>query len=207
MKPIFEVAAKSFSETLKPNPQNLALIKLAADELAGLAGSSSFEYIGLHLRRGDKHAMSWRYHAGYVPISEFAEAVNATAMRLFMDGLTNSPLYIASDSFSAESELIDALALSTPIFSLSRSSLSELTEVASPTEYVQKEFDELEEADRVTLTRGAVVDFAMISGMWATATQPVPRATICTLTYVKHILVIYRSLIFKIALHFAGYLP
>lgn len=131
--------------------------------------------------------MSWRYKAGYVPISEYAQAVNATVMRLFADGQTNVPVYIASDSPSAQSELVDALPPSTPVLSLSRSSLRELNEVGSRNQYVQEEFNELGEADRVNLTRGAVVDFAMISGMWVAAEQPVPRATICTLRYVGRI--------------------
>lgn len=138
--------------------------------------------------------MSWRYKDGYVPISEYTQAVNATNIRLFADGQANVPVYIASDSPSAQSELIDALPSSTPILSLAQSGLRELNEVASHKEYVQEEFNGLGDADRVSLTRGAVVDFAMISGMWFTADQPVPRATICTLTYVGRILYIRVSL-------------
>ncbi|KAF7969009.1 hypothetical protein HWV62_20900 [Athelia sp. TMB] len=182
LKPIFETAARSFSETIKPNSRNRALIKLARDELAGVVDKGPLEYIGVHLRRGDRHAISWRYKGGYVPTSEYAEAVNATSVRLFADVQAPVPLYIASDLPAAEFEVVDALSASRIVMSLSRSSLPQLNEVASRREYVQTEFNQLQEGERESLTRGAIVDFAMLSGMWAVAGQSRPRATICTLS-------------------------
>ena len=59
---------------------------------------------------------------------------------------------------------------------------SELRGLASQREYVQKEFNEESEEDRIRLTRGMIVDFAMLSGLWAWEGELVPGATICTLT-------------------------
>jgi len=182
LKPIFEIAAQSFLKTILPNSQNLALIQSARDEFVNLVGKGSFEYLAVHLRRGDKHAISWRYKGGYVPISEYADAVSATALRLFADAQTPIPLYIASDSPTAQSELVGALSTSTKAYTLASSTLPNLNAIASPTEYVQTEFDQLPEEERVSLTRGALLDFAMLSGMWTPLGQPLPRAMICTLS-------------------------
>jgi len=142
---------------------------------------SSSQYIGVHLRRGDRRAVSWRYHGGYVPISEYSQAVQDTLLRLSR-GEPTPVIYIASDSPSAEVELVDALPSNIPLFSLTRSRNPDLRALASPNEYVQAEFDKLQLDERAILTRGMVVDFAMLNGMWAWADDITPRATVCTIS-------------------------
>jgi hypothetical protein len=59
--------------------------------------------------------------------------------------------------------------------------------LASRKEYVQKEFAALDEEGRVNATRGVIVDFAMISGMWRWKEDAAPEATVCTIKYVIRI--------------------
>jgi hypothetical protein len=139
----------------------------------------------VHLRRGDRHAKSWRYKAGYVPIPEYVQAVQDTSLRL--SAQTESPMtvYIASDSPPAEAELAGALPSNTELLSLARSRNLELRELASPKEYVQQEFNELPSEEQINLTRGMVVDFAVLSGMWAGNDDILPKAIVCTLRYME----------------------
>jgi hypothetical protein len=111
--------------------------------------------------------------------------VQDTSLRFLTQTESVTVVYIASDSPAAEAELVDALPSNMLLFSLSRSQNPELRALASPNGYVQKEFDKLELEERVNLTRGMVVDFAMLSGMWAWNDDIIPRAIVCTIRYVK----------------------
>jgi len=93
-------------------------------------------------------------------------------------------LYIAADSPSAQKELIDAVPAHTWVFSLADSGSPGLRALASKRAagYVQSEFNKLGLDERVNQTRGMVVDFAMISGLWAWGGDIVPSATICTIS-------------------------
>jgi hypothetical protein len=94
-------------------------------------------------------------------------------------------LYIATDSLSAQREFINALPSSTWVFSLSHTDNPNLRALASKKEagYVQSEFNNLRLDERVDQTRGMIVDFAMISGLWALENDIVPGATVCTIRY------------------------
>lgn len=152
-------------------------------------------YIGIHIRRGDRNAAQFPNRGSYVPLEDFAAAAHETWSRLFnndslspkADHFPSAPItYIASDSHNAVDELISAFPKSAATFSLHTSSNSELRALASQREYVQKEFNEESEEERIRLTRGIIVDFAMLSGFWAWEGEIVPGATICTLTCVYH---------------------
>lgn len=147
-------------------------------------------YMAIHVRRGDKKA-AMSHRGSYVPLENFAAAAHETWSRLFnndtrspqAEHLPSSPVtYIASDSHAAIDELASAFPSSATVFSLHTSANSELRGLASQREYVQKEFNEESEEDRIRLTRGMIVDFAMLSGLWAWEGELVPGATICTLT-------------------------
>ena len=90
--------------------------------------------------------------------------------------------YIASDSHAGAHEFASAFPPSTAVFSLDSSTNPDLRALAPQGEYVQEEFNELDEADRIRLTRGMVVDLALLSGLWAWPGEVVPGANICTLT-------------------------
>lgn len=184
LKPIFDAASSSFTDTIRPNAQNAALIKTARDELGKLVQGQ--DYMSVHIRRGDKPPASWKYQGKHIPISQFAEAVDDTSKRLASHTGSLMPLYIATDSPSAEDELIKSIPTDTTVLSLRLSKQPELQALASPKEYIQHEFDHLEEDERIKLTRGMIVDFAMLSGMWTWDGDVSPRATVCTIRYVYH---------------------
>lgn len=188
LKPIFEAASSSFTETIRPNAQNAALIKNTRDELGKLAQGR--DYMSVHVRRGDKPPISWKYQGKHIAISQFAEAVDNTSKRLTSQAGSPLALYLATDSPSAEDELIKSIPTDTTVLSLRSSQRPELQALASPKEYIQYEFDNLEKDERIKLTRGMIVDFAMLSGMWTWDGDVSPRATVCTIRYVRSVLII-----------------
>lgn len=141
-------------------------------------------YIGVHLRRGDRHASSWSFHGGYVPIADYVQAVKDTWSRLFSQFDSIPVVYLSSDSPSALSELASVLGPQIVVYSLGQSQDPALQALVSPGEYVQQEFNELDETIRVTATKGMIVDFALLNGMWAWKDDIIPAATVCTVTYV-----------------------
>lgn len=147
-------------------------------------------YIAVHIRRGDRKT-AWVPHAGkHLPLEDYVQATYDTWNRLYSqnastrdDVFPDPPItYVASDSHAGAHEFASAFPSSTAVFSLDSSTNPDLRALAPQGEYVQEEFDELDEADRIRLTRGMVVDLALLSGLWAWPGEVVPGANICTLT-------------------------
>jgi hypothetical protein len=201
LKPIFQFALTSFEETIRPNAHIAGLIRKARTEMAKVitgdrtsgslstkkethtkrTESNSPSYIGIHVRRGDQRATSWSFHDGFVPIANYVQAALDTWSRIFPSSHSSSVVYIASDSPSALNELENDFPPNTAIFSLSRSNDSELRALASKRAYVQKEFAGLDEDERINATKGMIVDFSMVNGMWKWNDDVAPEATICTI--------------------------
>ncbi|GJE89491.1 hypothetical protein PsYK624_055920 [Phanerochaete sordida] len=149
-------------------------------------------YIAVHIRRGDRHASAFPFRGQHVPLAHFVDAARGAWARLYghaagddADGAAfPAPpiVYVASDAHAAAHEFAGAFAASTAVFSLDSSTDPALRALAPQHEYAQAEFDRMEPDDRVRLTRGMVVDLAMLSGMWAWEGDVVPGATICTLS-------------------------
>lgn len=182
---MFRAAEESFNHTIRPNPTTADLITLARSEIKEYFGKQSPAYVGVHVRRGDRKTMSWQFKDNFVPLENYAESVKATISRLDPSSRTRSAVYIASDSPEAQDDLINLLPDSTPVFSLTQSKKRRLRELASPAAYFQDKFNLLSKADRIRLTRGMIVDFAMISGAWRKHDEHVtPYGVVCTITYV-----------------------
>jgi len=186
LKPMFDAALNSFRETIRPNAANAALIHAARVELAQLASpgrGGSNSYIAVHIRRGDRKPSSFRFRGNYVPIADFANAVVETWTRLHSDRPGEHPLvYVASDAPSVLLEFSNLSSSRYRTFSLSQSKDPRLRALASSAEYRQKDFNESEDSVRIHATRGMVVDFALISGMWAWSKEILPDAVICTVS-------------------------
>ncbi|KAI5115441.1 hypothetical protein M0805_008893 [Coniferiporia weirii] len=179
LKQIFTRAARSLTHTIRPNAQNAALIQTARREAAA-AGP----YVALHARRGDRKAEAWGFHGGYVPLADFVAAAHGTTERLEL--ASPSSVYIASDDPAARAELAELLTNGdgeTRVFALDRSAHAELRALASEAPYVQRSFAALGDEERVQATRGALVDFALVSGMWAWGVdgEEGPEAVVCTI--------------------------
>ena len=93
-------------------------------------------------------------------------------------------MWLASDSPPASREFISAFPTATAVFSLAHSTNSELRALAPVHEYVQAEFDKESLEERVRLTRGMIVDLAMVSGLWSWPGEVVPGAVVCGEGYV-----------------------
>ena len=197
-KPIFERAEYSLKHTIRPSARSAADIRAIRRELASLSSSQvSPSYIAVHIRHGDRKAESWRYHGGFVPYTDYAAALLSARTRLepfnSQDVMT---IYVASDDPAAREELEklvpDVEGNRVKVFSLAQSTNSELSGLASWTSYNQKDFMSLYDDDREQLTRGAVIDFALTTGLWewsdpSSATvnsQPEAHleATVCTIS-------------------------
>ncbi|KAG6889338.1 hypothetical protein C0995_001746 [Termitomyces sp. Mi166 len=182
LKPMFKFSEESFDNTIRLNEETTRLVQDARSELFSSTspdGAAFDSYIALHLRRGDRKPAFYR--GDYVPAEKFVEAATTSWSRLSPD---KSPrdltLFVATDSATALQEIADLTSSSYTTFSLPRSSNQELRALASPREYVQKEFDLLDTEERIRATRGMIVDFALLSGMWARKDDHVPGAVVCT---------------------------
>jgi hypothetical protein len=184
-KPIFEAASTSLAQTLRPNAENSALIRAVRAEF-GLPSRSSRPYVGVHLRRGDGKGTSWKYKGKYVPVEDYVEEAKRTWTRLSAanDKKNEARIYLASDSPSAQDDFIQRLAdTDFSVFSLTMSRQPELRALASPKEYVQEEFALFDPDVRIRATRGVIVDFALVSGIWPEDEGSTPIATVCTIGY------------------------
>ena len=164
-----------------------SLIHSARVELVSFLGLDSDhstpvdQYQSIHVRRGDGTGATRKYHNKNIPVEVYAEASNASWNRLFRPTLKSASqaVYIASDDPKVFEELQSQLEPGSRIFSLAKSTNPDLSNIASPAPYFQNEFSALPEADRVRLTKGIIVDFALLSGLWAWDNDPKPGAVIC----------------------------
>jgi hypothetical protein len=182
VKPLFDAARTSLQQTIRPNAENAALIRATRDELLDILSLHSQDvspYIGVHIRRGDRKPASWSFHGGYVPLEDFVQSVADTRARLNPDKPVT--VYIASDVPSAQSEFVELSGSKHTTFSLSQSKDPKIQALASPMDYFQEEFNDLEKGLRIRATRGMIVDFALLNGLWAWKDEITPEATICTL--------------------------
>ncbi|KAF8273820.1 hypothetical protein EI94DRAFT_1563217 [Lactarius quietus] len=187
LRGIYNRARESLTLTIRPNAATISLIHSARVEMVSFLGLDSNhsarvdQYQSIHVRRGDGTGSSWKFHDKNVPVEEYASASNAAWNRLFRSTGNSGPqaVYLASDDPKVFEELQSQLEPGSRIFSLERSTNSDLSNIASPAPYFQNEFSALPEADRVRLTKGMIVDFALLSGLWAWDTDPKPGAVIC----------------------------
>ncbi|VDB90220.1 unnamed protein product [Peniophora sp. CBMAI 1063] len=177
-RPIYQRAQTSFSQTFIPNAENQRLIRFARSELASMLPQRlepNNSYVAVHIRRG-RSGMAWNWHQQPIPVSVHAEA----ATRVL--GEKEAKLvYVASDDPAAYDDTRMLLPPETQALSLADSAAPPLRAIASDEVYDQKKFGALEEGVTVALTRGMIVDFAMLSGMWPEEglNLPTPRAVVC----------------------------
>lgn len=184
------------SQTILPSAEMTALIHRARSKMSDVIRAAAMDrgsppgisrsehapsYIGIHIRRGDQRPSLWDYHRGYVPIAKYADSANHTWSRLLPSVPHPMTVWIASDSPSAQGDLVKALPADTRMLSLSLSKDQELTTLESPKEYVQAEFAQMSEDSRKRQTRGMIVDLAMVAGIWNQESAAPPEATICTI--------------------------
>jgi hypothetical protein len=180
-KPIFERARESLTTTIRPNAKTVALIRKARDLLKKRFPTQGVsDYVAVHIRRGDAPSTSWEYHQQPIPLDEYATAVANTLTKLSLSEST--PIYVATDSPNAL-ESFSQLLEQKPV-SLWGSGDKELKVIASDKDYVQKEWMSRKDAERRRLTTGAIVDFALMSGLWNDSVDDamIPRAVVCTIS-------------------------
>ncbi|KAI0654459.1 hypothetical protein C8Q70DRAFT_1027189 [Cubamyces menziesii] len=153
-------------------------------------------YIAVHIRKGDRVPEGHMFYPDkQVPLKNYVDGARETWDRLYhnrsLDGLPNKSsgrldhypappiMWLASDSPAAAREFVSAFPPATAVFSLEHHIDSQLRALAPSTEYVQAEFDQEPLGERIRLTRGMIVDFAMLSGMWAWPGEIVPGAVVC----------------------------
>ncbi|QRW00743.1 hypothetical protein RhiJN_28761 [Ceratobasidium sp. AG-Ba] len=206
LKPIFQRAFDSFESFIILSGKNAQLVREARTELRrriqAVTGSAAVtNYMGMHIRRGDRRAMSWRFiksgAAGYVPLQDYVDAAQKTWAEQGPPGAAH--VYVASDDPLMLDEFINR-ASGMHVYSLRQwgvdggrvgeSSVSavseELAELASPSAYIQSEWRIRPEVQRIRLTRGMIVEMALISELWDDEREEDNDlelvATVCTLT-------------------------
>jgi len=178
------MALSSFFRVILPSPKMSALIRKARDELLSDAENRPLKYLSVHIRRGDRLAMTWKYHGTHLPTSVYVDAALETWGRLKLTGEDSPLFYVASDSPVAVEEFLDQLPSNVRVTSLGWSVEEELRALASPRSYVQEEFNGSNEEERIRLTKGMVVDFALLTGLWIKEHDlgVRPYATVCGLS-------------------------
>jgi len=177
------MALSSFSQVILPSLGMAALIRRARDEL--MLVNESPKYLSVHIRRGDRLGLTWKYHKTHLPTGLYVDGALEAQQRLNPADQGSPLFYIASDSPAATEEFLKQLPSNIRAFSLSWSDDEELRSIASPRSYVQDEFNTMSEEERIRLTKGMVVDFALLSGLWMDEHDPDvrPYATVCGLRY------------------------
>ncbi|KAF6754357.1 hypothetical protein DFP72DRAFT_384287 [Ephemerocybe angulata] len=193
-KPMFDFAEKSFAGTIRLNPELKKLVAASKQELLRAfpvtdepitvdehdAGEK--EYISVHIRRGDRVPHGWQYHRNPIPIQEYVDAVAQVRNRTQGSeegGVSGSGVvYLASDSPASIAEFTKAY--QGPIFSIAHSTNLELKTLASPQDYHQDKFDLLPLEDRKKATKGALVDLAMVTGLWDEGQEPRLHSSVCS---------------------------
>ncbi|KAG8768986.1 hypothetical protein FRC12_005231 [Ceratobasidium sp. 428] len=185
LKPIFDRAFASFETFIILSEKNAQLVREARSELrrriqATTDSAAVTNYMGMHIRRGDRQAMSWEFIMPgtdrYVPLQNYIDAVQKTWAEQGPPGVPH--VYVASDDPVILDEFINRT--SAHVYSLrqwgvdggrvgdgSVSPVSEeLAELASPSAYNQSEWRSRPEVQRIRLTRGMIVEMALISELW-----------------------------------------
>ncbi|KAF8744315.1 hypothetical protein RHS02_01943, partial [Rhizoctonia solani] len=206
LKPIFTRAFDSFESFIILNDQNIRLLRQARSELRrriqlNTDSEAVATYMGAHIRRGDRKAMSWEFiksgSDGYVPIQNYVDAVQKTWSLVGLPGRPH--VYIASDdpvSLDEFTKLFPGYAYSLRQWGIDggraregsvTDAAEELAELASPSAYVQSEWMNRTEEQRIRLTRGMIVEMALLSELWDDDTNDEDNdleliATACTLT-------------------------
>ncbi|KAF9566929.1 hypothetical protein CPC08DRAFT_814462 [Agrocybe pediades] len=191
LRPIYESAGESLDNAIYPNPQNMELIQLAREEFTGFlrsvnkqhASLNETTFVATHVRRGDRKSDSYVYPGRQIPLEDYISEVKATWKRLHgapaSSGI-NPPVYLATDSPEAHADFIDQYP--GEVYSLYDTTNPMLRQLASPMEYYQDNFDDLDEHVRIQATRGMIVDFAMVSGFWPGEKDLHPEAIVCAMS-------------------------
>jgi hypothetical protein len=179
------MALSSFLRVILPSPETADLIRRARDELVPDVENEPAKYLSVHIRRGDRLGMTWKYHNTHLPTGLYVDSALKTLERLNPVNEGHPLIFVASDSPAAIEEFLEQLPNSVRVSSLGWSGDDELRAIASPHSYVQEEFNRLEEEERTRLTKGMIVDFAMLTGLWTHKDDPDtrPYATVCGLRY------------------------
>lgn len=169
------------------------------------APSTQALYIGVHIHRGERTLGASEHRDSKddaIPVEKFVEGARSTWDMFFGDTSHNPAtrdvssgrpdhypappiMWLASDSLAAARDFVSRFSPATAVFSLEHSTKPELRGLAPEREYVQAEFDAESLEERVRLTRGMIVDFAMLSGLWASSGHAVPEAVVCGGGYVS----------------------
>jgi hypothetical protein len=182
LKPIFQSALESFTSTIFPTSANRALIKLARESFSAFlhdhGTKSDLHFVTTHIRRGDRKTRSYSFPGRKVPAQNYIDAIQSTWSRLH-HSKTFPAVYLATDSPEAHEEFIRSY--EGVVYSLFTAPDSRLRALASPGEYYQNRFSELDLQTRITATSGVIVDLALLSGLWPDEEELVPNAVICAI--------------------------
>jgi len=193
LKPIFESSARSLESAIRPNAQNMELLRLAQAEFSSFLTevnqgdkAAKSQYVGTHIRRGDRKSLSYSFLDRKIPTKDYLDAVEKTWSRLHngAPSQVHPVIYLATDSSDVHKELSQVYEGRS--YSLFDSWDPRLSVLTSPGEYIQKQFDALNLQERVAATRGMIVDLAMVGGLWTKEKDLKPDAVICGLRF-EHI--------------------
>ena len=175
---------ESFAFTIRPTSANRDLIKLARDSFSSFlrneerGTASDLLFFSTHIRRGDRKTLSFSFPDRKVPTQDYIDAIKSAWSRLHHSNKLPA-VYLATDSPEAHEEFVQSY--DGAVYSLFTAPDPLLRAVASPGEYYQNRFENMNLRSRITATTGMIVDLAILSGLWPENEGLVPDAVICAL--------------------------
>lgn len=175
---------ESFTFTIRPTSAIRDLIKLARESFSSFlrneerGTASGLPFVSTHIRRGDRKTLSFSFPDRKVPTQNYIDAIESTWSRLHHS--TKLPVvYLATDAPEALEEFVQSY--DGVVYSLFTAPDPRLRALASPGEYYQNKFENLNLPSRITATSGMIVDLAVLSGLWPDNEGLAPDAVICAL--------------------------
>jgi len=172
------MAQQSFLQAILPNNDTMEIIQGARQQLNTWLPLGYDAYISVHIRRGDKKPRWPAYPDNRIPVTDYSMAAEQGWYRLVSNN-SSPAIYFASDSSQAMADFRTTSSWRSTIFSLWDTKYSRY---ASSQEYSQSEFAAYgSEETRIQATRGMIVDFALLSGAWASDSNIRPSAIVCAI--------------------------
>ncbi|KZT73267.1 hypothetical protein DAEQUDRAFT_808385 [Daedalea quercina L-15889] len=189
-RPIYDHAVWSLSHIIRPDSHMISLIRAARSEIASILSlpydsHTQYEpYIGVQLT----HQLS--PNVSTPSLKDYVQAVHDAWTRLYPNtpipassGAGHFPappiMYIAADAPEALRGYVAAFTPATAKFALDLSTNADLRALAPEHTYDPVHFREVPVGERISLTRGMLVDLALVSGLWTEDAHVVPGATVC----------------------------
>lgn len=101
----FQGDENGLKAVFQPNVNTLHVIDEAAKSIAS-SQADTFDYVSLHIRKGDLHPMSWTHHKDYIPIEDYLK--QAELLWQATNSTDTPRVYVATDDSNVVAKVKEA---------------------------------------------------------------------------------------------------